>query len=139
MIYEWKLFCNRFFLSLNVDPYSKTCSHKVNQIVDSDTCNFCLQYYEKKKTVIRWSALFIKNDFVRNIPKQSKLIVSSISFWSYTFSSIKLLSSPKHFIYRAISTKNNLFIRDNGVPNDFFKLFHGHKVSMGYIQLFCFF
>ena len=128
MIYEWKLFCNWFFESLNVDPYSKTCSHKVNQIVDSDNVIFAFNITKKKKIVTRWSALFIKNDFVRNIPKQSKLIVSSISFWSYTFSSITccFLSSSKHFIYRAVSTKNNLFIRDNGVPNDFFKLFHGH-------------
>ena len=38
-----------FLLSSDVDPYSKTCGHKVNQIVDTDTCNFCLQNCDKKE------------------------------------------------------------------------------------------
>ena len=37
------------FLSSDVDPYNKTCGHKVNQIVDSDTCNLRLQNYNEKE------------------------------------------------------------------------------------------
>ena len=43
-----------FCLSLDVDPYhtqwyGKTCGHKGNHTVDSNTCNFCLQNFDEKE------------------------------------------------------------------------------------------
>ena len=43
-----------FRLISDVDPYHtqwyrKTCGHKVNHTIDSNTCNFCPQNYDEKE------------------------------------------------------------------------------------------
>ena len=43
---------------------------------------------------------------------------------------------PAFYKYRAIYTKDNLFILDNGVFNDLSKIFSSYYISTGYIQLF---
>ena len=70
-----------FLLSSDVDPYhtqwyGKSCGHKVNYIVDSNTCNFCLQNCDEKENCEWIECSIWKNASMKSVSANNILVVN---------------------------------------------------------------
>ena len=98
-------FANDFFrLSSNVDPYhtqwyDKTCCHKVNDTVDSTTCNFCLQNSNEKENCECMGARFVKNDTMKNVSANNILVFNLMINSSYKFYILEILTAEALLLY----------------------------------------